>query len=330
MAPKTLRGRIDNGLCLYEGEYLKGQHSSVSGHGTVVMGPGVKDYPNYDTPHGWGTLAVSPDPFGDPYNENRIKSYEGEWIEGSPNGRGILTLFCGTSYDGEWNWDRSPYNQGRELRWYSWVAHTLWRLKGGQGTMTRPNGTRYEGEWHIPDPESDMEIDRRVIGSKPEPFLHGQGSETWPDGTRYEGHWCEGKLYRGSLTLPDGTRYEGAWQSGYLDHTSHEHDHYVGPIPPDGMRDPARYAYHHRSERDYDNVHGRGNLTRPDGTCSEGEWRNGKLHGQGAETWPDGEQCQGEFRYGAAWRATLTMPDGSRIEYRYGAPVSNLVVPREP
>ena len=326
MAPKTLRGTIQEGGCLFEGEYLKGRLASVSRRGTVTLSPGVNDYPNYDTPHGWGTLTVSPDPVGDPYTENRIKSYEGEWIEGSPNGRGILTLVCGTSYDGEWNWDRSPCNEGRALHWHSWVDPRLWRLRGGQGTMTLPNGRCYEGEWQIPDPESDGEIDRRVIGSKPDPFLHGQGSETWSDGTRYEGHWCEGKLYSGSLTLHDGTRYEGEWQSGYLDHSRAEHN-YVGPFPPDGMRDPARYT--HRA-RDFDNLYGRGTLTRPDGTCSQGEWRSGELHGQGAETWPDGEQYHGEFRYGAAWRGTQTMPDGALIEYRYGAPVSTLVVPREP
>ncbi|MCY4594546.1 MAG: hypothetical protein OXC19_07050 [Bryobacterales bacterium] len=187
--------------------------------------------------------------------------------------------------------------------------------------MTLPNGTRYEGEWQIPD--------RRVTGSEPKPFLHGQGSETLPDGTRYEGQWREGKLYSGSLTLHDGTRYEGEWQSGYLDHTCAEHN-YVGPFPPDGMRDSAWYAYRHRSSRDLDNLYGRGTLIRPDGTCSQGEWRNGKLHGQGAETWPPGEQYQGEFRYGTAWRGTLTMPDGALIEYRYGSPVSTIVVPREP
>ena len=54
-----------------------------------------------------------------------------------------------------------------------------------------------------------------------------------------------------------------------------------------------------------------------------------RLHGQGTETWPDGEQYEGEFRYGAAWRGTLTMADGARIEYRYGKSVSTFVVPRE-
>ena len=200
-----------------------------------------------------------------------------------------------------------------------------WKLQGGRGTKTLPDGTRYEGEWQSPDNESDEDIFVTKRGA----LLHGQGTERWPDGERYEGQWREGKLYRGTLTLPDGTRYEGEWRTGYLGHSVAGHD-YVGPTPPDGMRDPARYTYRPRSERGFDNLYGRGILTLPDGTCSKGEWRNGKLHGQGTETWPDGEQYEGEFRHGAAWRGTLTMTDGGRIEYRYGKPVSTFVVPREP
>ena len=314
MAPKTLQGKLlelgGNGPGRYEGEI----RSDDKHRGD-------------ETPHGWGTLTVNPkfDAHG------FIKSYEGEWAEGAPRGQGILTLNSGTSYDGEWEWYRRDHSGScrpfgrRNAHWFSWVGADHWKLRGGRGTKTLPNGARYEGEWQSPANESDIDS----IDWEREALLHGQATETWPDGERYEGQWREGKLYKGSLTLPDGTRYEGQWQNGYCGHSVAGHD-YVGPTPPDGMRDPARYTYRPRSERGFDNLHGRGILTRPDGTCSQGEWRNGKLHGQGTETWPDGEQYEGEFRYGAAWRGRLTMPDGARIEYRYGTPVSTLVVPREP
>ena len=329
MAPKTLQAkiaeRLGHGPARYEGECR-----------------GDPERQGSETPHGWGTLTVRTDRDAQhhPTNVNlldgsgpTIKSYAGEWTEGAPHGQGILTLNCGTSYEGKWEWykrDRSPYSGNftrDKSHWFSWVEAEHWKLRGGRGTKTLPNGVRFEGEWRIPDNDSD----EGIVVREPEACLHGQGTEAWPDGTRYEGQWREGKLYSGSLTLQDGTRYEGEWRSGYLDGHYGEYG-YVGPTPPDGMRDPARYTYRPRSERDrdFDNLYGRGSLTRPDGTCSQGEWRNGKLHGHGTETWPDGEQYQGEFRYGAAWRGTLIMPDGARIEYRYGTPVSTLVVPREP
>ena len=310
MAPKTLRGKLaergGHGPGLYEGEYRSDDEVRDNG-----------------TPHGWGTLTVRPNRGP----RHPIKSYEGEWTEGAPHGQGTLTLNCGTTHEGKWEWyrqDRSPYGAVTpgESHWFSWVEAGHWTLRGGQGTKTLPSGTRYEGEWRIPDNGSDGGI----IARKPEALLHGQGAETWPDGTRYEGQWREGQLYSGTLTLHDGTRYVGDWKAGYLDHSWAGHG-YVGPIPPDGMRDPARHTHHPSSGRDFDNLYGRGSLTRPDGACSQGEWRKGKLHGQGTETWPDGERFQGEFRYGAAWRGTLIMPDGVRIEFRYGTPVSTIVAP---
>lgn len=309
MAPRTLRGtiveRAGNGPGRYEGEY---EHRGL------------------ETPHGWGSLTVRPESGAN----HPIKSYEGEWTDGAPHGRGILTLNDGTCYEGEWEWykqDRSPYMsvaRGKS-EWFSWVEAKNWKLLEGRGTKTLSNGTRYEGQWQSPDNGPDEEI----FVTKHEALLHGQGTEIWPDGEHYEGQWREGKLYRGTLTLSDGTRYEGEWKTGYYGHSVAGHD-YVGPTPPDGMRDPARYTYRPRSERGFDNLYGLGKLTLPDGRCSQGEWRNGKLHGQGAETWPDGERYEGEFRYGAAWRGTLTMPDGACIEYRYGATISTLAVPREP
>ncbi|MDE0005053.1 MAG: hypothetical protein OXQ29_20380 [Rhodospirillaceae bacterium] len=300
MPPTTLKGTIyepANGPTLYEGEYYE------------------RERQGFKEPHGRGTLTLRPDRRAD----FPIKSYKGEWADGAPHGQGILTLNDGTCYEGEWEWyeQRRGNFSGNKSHWFDYVNADYWKLRGGQGTKTLPNGVRYEGEWHSPDNESDEEI----FVTKREALLHGQGTETWPDGERYEGQWHEGKLYRGILTLPDGTRYEGEWQTGYLGRAVAGHD-YVGPTPPDGMRDPARHTYRSRSERDFDNLYGQGKLTLPDGTCSQGEWRNGKLHGQGSENWADGEQFEGEFRYGAAWRGALTTPDGARIEYRYGTPIS--------
>lgn len=326
MAPKILRGTLAEprgalgsdhpGQGLYEGEYR-----------------GDDEHRGYGTPHGWGTLTYirSSLAVGRRYlHEPHLVSYEGEWTEGAPHGKGILTLASGTSYEGEWEWhrpDRSPAGApSRDVDWSTWVRAKRWKLRGGRGTKTLPDGTRCEGEWRRPDDKSDLEF----IHEEPQTVLHGQGTETWPDGTRYEGEWREGKLHKGSLTLHDGTRYEGEWQAGYFDRSAGGH-RYVSPVPPDGMRDPAYRLRSKRDsgdfyERDFDNLYGRGTLTGPDGTCSQGEWRNGKLHGQGTESWSDGEQYRGEFRYGAPWRGTLTMPDGARVEYRYGKPV----VSREP
>jgi hypothetical protein len=89
--------------------------------------------------------------------------YEGQLLDGKPNGRGKAiygksSKFAGDRYDGEWR-DGNPY---------------------GRGVYIRANGDRYEGDI------ADGQPNGQGIAT------YGKAS-TWAGG-RYEGGWRDGKL----------------------------------------------------------------------------------------------------------------------------------------
>lgn len=84
-------------------------------------------------------------------------TYEGEFHEGKRHGSGVQTLFSGTRYEGEFRDD----------------------ARSGRGTYTNSQGERYEGQWLDDQP-------------------HGQGKLTRPDGTVLEGIWTRGCLRQGN------------------------------------------------------------------------------------------------------------------------------------
>ena len=79
--------------------------------------------------------------------------YQGAWINGKPEGQGVLT----GKRNGNFKYVGEFKNGG---------AH-------GIGTFTEPGGYKYVGEW---------KDDKR----------HGQGTETYADGTKYVGEYRDG------------------------------------------------------------------------------------------------------------------------------------------
>ena len=61
------------------------------------------------------------------------EKYEGEWLDGKMQGRGIYQYSDGSSYDG------------------MWIAGKM----DGKGTFTYPNGNRYNGEFIVSREEDD-------------------------------------------------------------------------------------------------------------------------------------------------------------------------------
>jgi len=55
------------------------------------------------------------------------EKYEGEWLDGKMQGRGIYQYSDGSSYDG------------------MWIAGKM----DGKGTFTYPNGNKYDGEFIV-------------------------------------------------------------------------------------------------------------------------------------------------------------------------------------
>ena len=112
------------------------------------------------------------------YNANGTR-YEGEFKDGSPNGRGVFYYL----EDNQWKGDRY------EGEWKDGKQH-------GKGAYYHASGDRYEGEWKD--------------GKR-----HGKGAYDYADGDRYEGEYKDDvEDGQGILHHANGDRYEGEWKDG--------------------------------------------------------------------------------------------------------------------
>ena len=108
------------------------------------------------------------------------RKYEGDFLNGTPNGQGTLTWSDGRKYVGEWKGGKIN-GQGT----FTWPNGEKFEGKykdgkyHGQGTYTHPNGKKYEGEYK-------------------DGKFHGQGTYISSDGTKYIGEWMDGKMWNGT------------------------------------------------------------------------------------------------------------------------------------
>jgi hypothetical protein len=100
-------------------------------------------------------------------------TYEGEIVDGEPQGFGILTFNNGDKYTGDFenNW----FHGVGLFEWsngdvYVYIGDFDEGLRTGFGIYTRPSGDQYEGDW--------------LNGER-----HGYGIYTYPDGTTDKGMW---------------------------------------------------------------------------------------------------------------------------------------------
>jgi len=127
-------------------------------------------------------------------------TYTGEYVNGRPQGDGMLTNPNGSSLHGKW------------------VLGQPYRVKG---TWIEPDGTRETGAWNGDGTPSGGIIEwkdgRRYNGvwklmSDGPELPDGTGTMTWSDGRKYVGQFREGKMQgTGKMTHPDGPVEEGFW-----------------------------------------------------------------------------------------------------------------------
>ena len=122
--------------------------------------------------------------------------YEGQLINGVPNGRGQLLMATGDQYEGVFVDGKF---EGRGV--FHWVNGDVYKgswsqgKRHGQGSMMYENGNQYEGGWFF---------NKR----------QGQGQLTFRSGTRYEGQWKSGlKHGKGMLIYRSGQRYIGQYKN---------------------------------------------------------------------------------------------------------------------
>ena len=125
--------------------------------------------------------------------------YEGEWINGRPNGNGKIVYKNGTIYEGHFI-NGQPDGKGEfkasDGFWYKGDFHN--GKFYGKGEAIWPNGSKYKGEFKMG-------------------VFHGDGEYTWSDGRVFKGTYKGGvKDGVGIVLLPDGKQFEGKWVSGDL------------------------------------------------------------------------------------------------------------------
>ena len=140
-------------------------------------------------PHGLGSFYYN-------QSDNRL-SYEGDWADGMPNGKGKLIIKDGSVYDG------------------TWVNGYL----NGQGTLTFSNGEKYEGNFSngIYDGQGSYYYPSgsKYVGGWREGKESGFGIFYYASGARYEGNWEDG-MYNGygKFFYKSGCRFEGYFKNG--------------------------------------------------------------------------------------------------------------------
>lgn len=125
--------------------------------------------------------------------------YEGELINGTPNGKGTLVWPNGDAYAG---------------LFMNGYFH-------GQGTFTWSDGDRYVGNWELDERTGygiyDWPDGSRYTGNWKAYKQMGYGVYEWPDGSRYEGNWLDGyRTGKGSFLWPDGSKYVGDFKDDLL------------------------------------------------------------------------------------------------------------------
>jgi hypothetical protein len=119
-------------------------------------------------------------------DEKTQLKYEGDIVNGTPNGQGTETYPDGGSYVGE-------YKDG---------------IPNGQGTLTHPNGEKYEGEFKSNKYHGQgtytWSDGRKYVGEWKDGKQNGQGTFTWSDGRKNVGEWKNDKHWNGILYDKDG------------------------------------------------------------------------------------------------------------------------------
>ena len=138
-----------------------------------------------NSPNGYGIVVL-------PNGEN----YEGNWYNGKPSGKGITNWSNGNSYEGNFvnglpngiGIYTTPFNERYEGSWSNGKKH-------GRGVFTSPYGN-YEGEWVNDKPNGNGVLTAngaRYVGEVSDSLPNGYGTYYFPDGSVKKGRWLDDK-----------------------------------------------------------------------------------------------------------------------------------------
>ncbi|KAL9188868.1 hypothetical protein ACHAXT_011358 [Thalassiosira profunda] len=160
-----------------------------AGRGRIRYGHGTYEGEFRDgNPHGKGKME---------WEDGEV--YDGDWKDGTAHGWGINRWANGDEYEGEWE-DGKQHGEGtfKYQTGEIYVGEMEKNERQGRGKMTWPSGNVYEGQ---------------LVEGK----ANGRGTMKYASGKVHEGEWAEGKEHgKGTMKLPSGEVCEGTWVHGKL------------------------------------------------------------------------------------------------------------------
>lgn len=159
-------------------------------------------------------------------------TYDGEFLDGKRNGKGIYTWANGAKFDGDYNQNSRSYGKLTYPDGSFYVGHYKDNKNNGFGTRKYANGDVYTGHW--------------INGKK-----HNEGTyEFGLSAQRLKGSWDNGKLSRGSWSWSDGTHWDGSFR--------YQQPHGSGTWTfPSGASERGEYVQTVRPTKDHDDVDGK-------------------------------------------------------------------------
>ncbi len=146
--------------------------------------------------------------------------YTGNLVSGVRQGKGKITWYDGSTYDGEWNnGQKHGYGKSVWANGDTYVGEWKNHLMHGQGTYVWTNGNTYTGQW-----ENNKKSGQGKFTWKSSGFVYdgnwindvrqGKGTMFFDNG-KYVGDWKDGeRTGYGVYYWNDGSRHEGQWLNG--------------------------------------------------------------------------------------------------------------------
>lgn len=130
-------------------------------------------------------------------NKWNVSQYNGNFVNGTQTGKGIMTWKNGASYNG--NWKNGKYD--------------------GEGIFTYENGDIYNGSWKDDEYNgigtftwANDDTYKEYYGDWKNGIREGEGTMTFTSGNVYKGHWINGQINGyGTFTYLDQTTQSAVW-----------------------------------------------------------------------------------------------------------------------
>lgn len=146
-------------------------------------------------------------------------SFEGEWNDGKPHGKGIYVSLFGNVIEGTWTeGELTGFVYIKDMNGESYEGNFLHGQYHGLGTKIGNGGYKYKGMWKNGKKHGDgvcfFSDASSYCGPWKDDLQHGEGRCAFPDLSSYEGDFDRGRLHgAGVFCSSDGWRFDGKFQN---------------------------------------------------------------------------------------------------------------------